>query len=186
MDFDRALRAASAISGALRAEFPLHAFSGALAQCRWGGASEVDELEVMLPCPFGEEAEVARRIDAGAEADATRYRQFLLQGVDGMRTRYILCGLPFEETMLERAFVWEGVRILSAEDWLLLSLFRYRPDVEVKVRALLAAQRGFLQWPYIDHWLPQLADFKEDRRPLLLMQTLRGATGIMRADEFSH
>jgi hypothetical protein len=172
MDFADAMRVAREVSPAL----PAHAFGGALARHYWIGAGRIDELEIFVSCAFGAEVEVAARFAPGAEVDAQRYRQFLLAHPSGLRLRYVLCGLPFEETMLGRAIQDDGVRLIGAEDWLLLSLFRFRPGVETEVRALLTARRGYLQWPYIDHWLPQLTDLKEDPRPLALLQSVREAS----------
>lgn len=180
MDFADALRVARELSATLRDEFPLHAFSGALAQCywsgSWSGSGQIGELEILIPCPFGEEAHVARHLLPAAEADAKRFRQILAQHSSGLRIRYVLCGLPFEETMLARIVTTNEVPLLSAEDWLLLMLFRFRPGVETQARALLRARRGYLQWPYIDHWLPQLADLKEDPRPFELLQFIRATS----------
>ncbi len=169
MDFAEAMRVAREAGASL----PMHAFGGTLARRYWVGDGLIDELEVFVPCPYGAETELAKRLAPGAEADAQRYRQILVAHPSGLRLRYLLCALPFEETMLTRAIEHDGVRIISAEDWLLLALFRFRPGVESEVRALLAARRGYLQWPYIDHWLPQLAELKEDPRPLALLQSIR-------------
>lgn len=180
MDFADALAVARELSASLRDEFPLHAFSGALAQHYWAGSGSIDELEILIPCPFGDEALAAHQLLPSslhtAEADAKRFRQILAQHPSGLRLRYVLCGLPFEETMLTRAVASNEVPIISAEDWLLLMLFRFRPGVEAQARALLRARRGYLQWPYIDHWLPQLADLKEDPRPFELLQFIRATS----------
>ncbi|MEJ1931371.1 hypothetical protein WDZ92_14040 [Nostoc sp. NIES-2111] len=176
MELTDAFRCAQQISQSLREEFPHHAFSGALAQQHWTGSGPLDELEILIPCDFGEEAHVARHLLPAAESDARRFRQILAQHPSGLRLRYILSGLPFEETMIARAVTVHDVPLLSAEDWLLLLLFRFRPGVESQVRSLLAARRGRLQWPYIDHWLPQLADLKEDSRPCELLQFIRATS----------
>jgi hypothetical protein len=180
MYFADALRSAHQISQSLRDEFPVHAFSGTLAQRHWSGsksgAGPIDELEILIPCQFGEESHVARHLLPAAEADAKRFRQILAQHETGLRIRYVLCGLPFEETMLARTVAIQEIPLLSAEDWLLLMLFRYRPGVESQARQLLSAQRGYLQWPYIDHWLPQLAELKEDPRPLELLHFIRSTS----------
>lgn len=177
MDFADALGVAGEISATLRNEFPVHAFSGELAQRHWSGSlsgsGQIDELEILIPCPFGEESHIARHLLPAAEADALRFRQILAQHPSGLRIRYVLCGLPFEETMLTRTIATNEVPFVSAEDWLLLLLFRFRPGVESQARALLTARRGYLQWPYIDHWLPQLADLKEDPRPCKLLEFIR-------------
>ncbi len=192
MELTDAFRCAQQISQSLREEFPRHAFSGALAQHHWtesrsgslsgsgsgslSGSGPIDELEILIPCPFGEEAHVARHLLPAAEADAKRFRQILSQHPSGLRIRFILSGLPFEETMLARAEAFNEVPLLSAEDWLLLMLFRFRPGVESQARALIRARRGYLQWPYIDHWLPQLTELKEDPRPFELLQFIRATS----------
>ncbi|MDX2266811.1 MAG: hypothetical protein NW208_01820 [Bryobacter sp.] len=98
-----------------------------------------------------------------------------------MRVRLILCALPFEESMLARGQSDAATQlpIISAEDLLLLTLFRFRPEALDQAKALLLAQRGRLQWPYIDHWLPQLAELKEDPRPLDALNALREALAKM-------
>jgi hypothetical protein len=171
MLFDEAMQQAAALSLRLAGPFPVHAFGGALAQSYWGLPGEVAGLEVFVPCRYGEERPVAQVLAPGQEALAERYRQVVSDTV-----RYILCALDFEESLLRRTVLARGVPLVSAEDHLLLCLFRFRQGVEGAVTSIMMQQRGRLQWPYVEHWLPQLAALKEEPRMMTLLARLRGAS----------
>jgi hypothetical protein len=157
-----------------------HAFGGQPAIAHWTGATSRAEPELFLWSPFGEEAVL---LDTLANAPfpplptqtlalTQRYRQIFLPLPGLAPLRVILCALPFERAMLDRRLALHPP-LISAEDLLLLMLFRLPPTVLSDAAAILQAQRGRLQWPYVDHWLPQLAELKDDPRPLQALAHLR-------------
>jgi hypothetical protein len=156
----------------------LYAVGGSLARCYWSGEEAISELEILVWAPFGKEQSLIDALaDAGFPESCARlrqYRQTVLRFED-LAVRMIACALPYEAVMLERARPdpASGLRLISAEDLLLLTLFRYRPEAREQALSLLLAQRGRLQWPYIEHWLPQLVELKEDPRPLKALAELR-------------
>ncbi len=157
-----------------------HAFSGQLAFRYWAAEIEIQEIELLVWCPYGSEAalfDIFREqfgpfLSGQSAASATRFRQILLATPDAGRARIILCATPFERTLLDRALQFD-VPILSAEDLLLLTLFRSPAGVLAEAQALIQSQRMRLQWPYIEYWLPQLAELKGDARPLEALAHVR-------------
>jgi hypothetical protein len=161
-------------------------FIGGIAVLRWGEPRFTRDVDVTLLCPFGsEDAAINMLMDsgyAGRIPDAAQFarqnRVLLIQDHTGVPIDVALGALPFEETMIERASLFEFgpdwvLRTCSAEDLIVLKLFAFRPRDVLDAETVAARQRGNLDWPYIEMNLQPLADVKEQPKIMRTLQRIR-------------
>lgn len=159
---------------------------GGLALQRWGEPRETIDVDVTLLTGFGSEEMFCREILAWYEprlADAIGFaltnRVLLVKTASGVGIDIALGGLPFEESVVERATPYEfvtgiSVRTASAEDLLVLKAFAARPKDWIDVEGVLIRQGGKLDWPYVVRQLKPLAELKGEPEILERLQRLHG------------
>ncbi len=162
------------VARALRKLGLRHCATGNLALRHWGVERDLPHVDILFWAGFGQERDLSRRLlDEGLHVPlrdpasfAEELRVLPVHAAKGPLVNLSFGALPFEDTVLGRALPAEPLPLASAEDVLLLKLFSMRPADWEDARALAVAQRARLQWPYIDFWLPQLAELKGDPRLL--------------------
>ena len=149
-------------------------FIGGLAVLRWGEPRETIDVDLTLLTGFGrEEAFISAllgrfkgRIDDVA-AFALRNRVLLLQAESGVGIDVSFGGLPFEESVVDRASLFTyppdvPLRTCSAEDLLVLKAFANRPKDWVDIDGVLIRYGGSIDWEYVFAQLAPLAELKDD------------------------
>jgi hypothetical protein len=150
-----------------------YCFIGGLAVLRWGEPRETVDVDITLLTGFENEAAYVstlmarfepRRTDA---ADFARvHRVLLLRAASGVGLDVALGGLPFEESVVDRAspFTFPPdviLRTCSAEDLIVLKAFADRPKDWVDVDGVIIRQSGAIDWSYVRAQLAPLAELKE-------------------------
>jgi hypothetical protein len=155
---------------------------GGIAVIRWGEPRLTRDVGVSLFAGFGREHEYARaildvlppRID-GALAFAVANRVLLVRAADGIPVDIALAGFPFEQEIIDRASLHEylpgiELRIVSAEDLIVLKAFANRPRDWADIAGIAARQRT-LDWETISQRLDPLVVLKGE--PEILQTLLR-------------
>ena len=149
-------------------------FIGGIANARWGVPRYTEDADVSLLTGFGDEERFidalllrfqARRADAGVFA--LRSRVLLLQHENGIGLDVGLAAFPYEEATVERASLsqarddFQGLRICSAEDFIVYKVFAGRDHDWGDVDGVLQRQRH-LNLDVIRRELPWLLETKDD------------------------
>lgn len=149
-------------------------FIGGIANARWGVPRYTEDADVSLLTGFGgEESFIAalltrfepRRADAGAFA--LRSRVLLLRHENGIGLDVGMAAFPYEEATVERASLsetsddFQGLRICSAEDFIVYKVFAGRDHDWGDVEGVLQRQRR-LNLSIIRRELPWLLETKDD------------------------
>lgn len=138
-------------------------------------------LELCVLVPFGGEAAITGLLCAlpgftprltTARDFALRYRVLLLQSSNGTPVDISYGALPLEQKALERALPVDGLPVASLEDRILHILWRNRDGDLALLRSLTNEHRSALQWPYLDFWVPELAQAREDPEMLETYRSL--------------
>lgn len=149
-------------------------FIGGIANARWGVPRYTEDADVSLLTGFGNEVAFIdalltrfqpRRVDAGAFA--LRSRVLLLQHENGIGLDIGLAAFPYEEATVERATLseasddFQGLRICSAEDFIVYKVFAGRDHDWGDVDGVLQRQR-YLDTSIVRRELPWLLETKDD------------------------
>lgn len=150
-----------------------YCFIGGLAVVRWGEPRETVDVDITLLTGFvNEDAYIAKllarfepRIEAAAEF-ARDNRVVLLRAASGVGLDIALGGLPFEESIVDRAspFTFPPdvvLRTCSAEDLIVLKAFADRPKDWVDVDGVIVRQSSGLDWDYVRRELAPLTELKD-------------------------
>lgn len=160
-------------------------FIGGVALQRWGAPRVTQDVDVTLLTGFsGEETFVDTLLAAfparvpDPRGFALQYRVLLLKSDSNIGIDIALGGLPFEETMIARASMFDflpGVRLLtcSAEDLLVLKAFADRPRDWADIESVVVRQQGRLDWTYVDRMLAPLVAVKEAPHILTMLAAVR-------------
>jgi hypothetical protein len=143
------------------------------------------DIDLTLLAGFGNEDRFAQSLLAvyegrieDAAAFAQKNRVLLLRTPGGLGIDVSLGGLPFEETMMDRATVYLfgpelGIRTCSAEDLVIMKLFALRPTDVRDAEGVVARQGNRLDWKYIEDQLRPLAEIKNDPAILATLERLQ-------------
>ena len=149
-------------------------FIGGIANARWGVPRYTEDADASLLTGFGnEEAFIdvlltrfqPRRVDAGAFA--LQSRVLLLRHENGISLDIGLAAFPYEEATVQRASLSEGsddfrgLRICSAEDFIVYKVFAGRDHDWGDVEGVLQRQRD-LDMLIVSRELPWLLETKGD------------------------
>jgi len=146
---------------------------GGLAVIRWGEIRITQDIDLCLHCGFGnEEKTVSLLLDAfDARIDdpvefAVKNRVVLLSASNGVSADISLSGLPFEETMIQRASPFNfhpkcSLITCSAEDLIILKAFADRNKDWSDVEGVISRYREKLDREYIIMNLAPLCELKE-------------------------
>ena len=168
------IRVAADVQGFCESRRWRFCFIGGLALQRWGEPRETVDVDLTLLTGFGgEDPFVGALLDRyeGRIDDAAGFartnRVLLLRSRSGVGIDIALGGLPFEESVIERAsrFAFPGdVPLLtcSAEDLIVLKAFAARGRDWVDIEGIIVRQAGALDWRYVDEQLGPLAALKEE------------------------
>jgi hypothetical protein len=167
------IRAAADLQAVCQASAWRFCFIGGLAVLRWGEPRETVDVDLTLVTGFGGEEPFIRALlgryearIAEAEEFARTRRVLLLRAPSGVGLDIALGGLPFEETMVDRASPFPftpdaALRTCSAEDLIVLKAFAARPRDWLDVEGIIVRQSGRLDWSYVRSQLAPLAELKE-------------------------
>ena len=146
---------------------------GGLAVVRWGEPRTTQDVDLsLLTGSGGEEAFIMplldryrSRVDDGAQFALT-HRVLLLETDNGTGVDVSLGGLPFEESVVERASPFEYapgcvLRTCSAEDLIVLEAFASRPVDWRDIRGIAVSQGGRLDVDYVKGHLRPPAELRE-------------------------
>lgn len=148
-------------------------FIGGLAVLRWGEARETVDVDLTLITGFsGERPFIDVLLGAfeprieDAAAFALVHRVLLLRATSGVGIDIALGGLPFEESVVDRATAFTfppdaSLLTCSAEDLVVLKAFAGRAKDWMDVEGVLARQAGKLDWTYVRAQLAPLAELKD-------------------------
>ena len=160
-------------------------FIGGIALQRWGEPRLTRDIDVCLLTGFGgEEPFIDRLLEhyQGRVPDAKTFALFrrvlLLQSSGGIGIDIALGGLPFEETVVQRASAFEflpGLSLLtcSAEDLVIFKSFADRSRDWADVETIIIRQQEKLDWPYIFRQLTPLCEIKEAPEIVQRLEKLR-------------
>lgn len=148
-------------------------FIGGLALQQWGEPRLTQDVDVSLLTGFGrEEAFITRilkkypsRIPDG-KLFALQRRVLLVQNPSGIGIDISLCGLPFEEAVVDRAEFREflkgiSLKVCSAEDLIVFKGFADRLKDWADIEGIIIRQGNSLDWKYIKTQLEPLCELKE-------------------------
>jgi hypothetical protein len=148
-------------------------FIGGLALQRWGEPRETVDVDLTLLSAFGHEDPFIEKLLQAFEpriadaADFARARRVLLiRSKSGVGIDVALGALPFEETAVSRASLFEFperilLRTCSAEDLVVMKAFASRGRDWADIEGIIVRQTGNLDWPYIENQLGPLAELKD-------------------------
>ena len=148
-------------------------FIGGLALQRWGEPRETVDVDLTLLSGFGQENPFIEKLLQAFEpriadaADFARARRVLLiRSKSGVGIDVALGALPFEETAVSRASLFEFpelilLRTCSAEDLVVMKAFASRGRDWADIEGIIVRQTGKLDWPYIESQLGPLAELKD-------------------------
>jgi hypothetical protein len=161
-------------------------FIGGIAVLRWGEPRVTRDIDLNILAGFGGENRIidtlltryAARLPDAREF-AHRNRILLLRTSSGMGIDVSLGALPFEETLIDRATLFDfdsglELRTCSAEDLVVMKLFAFRPLDVQDAQGIAIRNRGSLDWHYIEEQLQPLADVKHQPEILTTLASLRG------------
>ena len=149
-------------------------FIGGIANARWGVPRYTEDADVSLLTGFGNEEVFIdallsrfqpRRVDAATFA--LRSRVLLLRHENGIALDIGLAAFPYEEATVERASLSEasddfrGLRICSAEDFIVYKVFAGRDHDWGDVEGVLQRQRK-IDISIVRRELPWLLETKDD------------------------
>jgi len=159
-------------------------FIGGLANAYWGEPRYTEDADVSLLTGFGNEerfiAQLLRRFQPRRDdaADfALRSRVLLLRHENGVALDIGLAAFPYEESAVGRAVLclsadeFNGLRICSAEDFIIYKAFAGRERDWVDIDGVLRRQRK-LQLALVKAELPWLLEIKADDQALLRVAAL--------------
>jgi len=163
-------------------------FIGGLAVQYWGEPRLTRDLDLSLLTGFGRESEfvdvlLARyspRIE-GARDFAIKRRVLLLRSDGGIGIDISLAALPYEECLIDRAVTVEllpgaSLRLCSPEDLIVMKIFAGRETDVRDVRSIVVRRRKSpLDWEYIETYVRELADLKQDPTMLRVLDFIRQA-----------
>lgn len=157
---------------------------GGLALQRWGQMRMTLDVDITLLTGLGHEEAYIDELLGHYQARIPEAKEFafanrvlLLKSPEGIGIDVALAGLPFEETVIERASRFEfaaGVSALtcSAEDLVILKAFADRGQDWLDIEGILVRQKGKLDRVYIETRLESLCELKEAPE---ILDRLRGA-----------
>jgi hypothetical protein len=140
---------------------------------RWGEPRETVDVDLTLLSDFGQEDPFIEKLLQAFEpriadaADFARARRVLLiRSKSGVGIDVALGALPFEETAVSRASLFEFperilLRTCSAEDLVVMKAFASRGRDWADIEGIIVRQTGKLDWPYIENELGPLAELKD-------------------------
>jgi hypothetical protein len=120
----------------------------------------------------------APRITGARELALTR-RVLLIQSADGIPIDVSLAALPFEERAISRSVLVDmlpghAIRLCSPEDLIVMKMFAGRDTDLRDVRSVIVRQGpAALDWEYVETWLAELADIREDRELMPALRRIR-------------
>ncbi len=147
---------------------------GGLALQRWGEPRETIHVDITLLTGFGGEEPTIREISNWYQPRvpdpvvfAVQHRVVLVQAASGVGIDIALGGMPFEESAVDRASLYEfdpEVFLLtaSAEDLIVMKAFAARPKDWVDLEGIMIRQGDRLDWAYILTQLQPLVELKEE------------------------
>ena len=160
-------------------------FIGGIVVQRWGEPRMTDDVDLTVYLPFGEETKAAKGILARYQSRHPDPLQFvlqarilLLQDIAGTNIDLSLGGMPFEESMIDRATDWVipgggSIRTCGPSDLVILKAFANRPRDWEDIRCVLLRSESKLDWSLIEIELTQLANLKEEPEIVEQLQALR-------------
>ena len=146
---------------------------GGLALQRWGEPRETIDVDVTLLTGFGGEERFVQEILTWYEPRVSNPIEFalstrvlLVQAPSGVGLDIALGGMPFEESTVARATLYEfapdiWLPTASAEDLIVMKAFAARAKDWTDIEGILVRQTGRLDWSHIWHQLGPLAELKE-------------------------
>ncbi len=158
---------------------------GGLALQRWGEPRETIDVDVTLLTGFGGEERFVQEILTWYEPRVSNPIEFalstrvlLVQAPSGVGLDIALGGMPFEESTVARATLYEfapdiWLPTASAEDLIVMKAFASRPKDWVDLEGILIRQEGFLDWEYVESQLQPLVALKEEPEILARLIALR-------------
>jgi hypothetical protein len=147
---------------------------GGLAVLRWGEPRETIDVDLTLLTGFGHEETYISALLGRFEgrikdvaAFALRNRVLLLRAASGVGIDVSLGGLPFEQSVVDRASLFTyppdtPLRTCSAEDLLVLKAFADRPKDWIDIDGVLIRYGASIDWQYVFTQLAPLAELKEN------------------------
>lgn len=150
-----------------------YCFIGGLALQRWGEPRLTVDIDIMLLTGFGKEEQFVDELLKHFESRISDAREFaltkrvlLLRSPEMIGIDISMAGLPFEETVVDRATYFKflpGVNLLtcSAEDLIVLKAFADRSRDWADIEGIIIRQQNKLDWPYIRDQLTPLCEIKE-------------------------
>lgn len=163
-------------------------FIGGVALQRWGEPRFTADVDLTLLTGFGNEEPYIDALLAAFPSRIPEAREFarhnrvlLLSSREGVGFDIALGGLPFEESVVERAtrFLYPpGFSLItcSAEDLVVMKAFAGRGQDWVDVERIIVRQAPRLDWSYIDAQLGPLAELKGEPEIMDRLARLRGAS----------
>ena len=160
---------------------------GGVAIARWGEPRATRDVDITLFVGFGAEEPFVEQLLAHFQArvsDAAGFaltnRVLLLLAGNGTPVDIALGGLPFEESVVDRASPFEFAPGLflttcSAEDLVVLKAFADRPGDWADVEGVVVRHGDDLDWPYIVAQLEPLCELKEAPEILKRLEYVREA-----------
>lgn len=162
---------------------------GGLALQRWGEPRETIDVDITLLTGFGGEEPIIREILNWYEPRipdpagfALKHRVLLVQAASGVGIDIALGGMPFEESAVDRASLYEfapEVFLLtaSAEDLIVMKAFAARPKDWVDLEGIMIRQGDRLDWAYISMQLQPLVELKEEPEIIERLFQMRNSIG---------
>lgn len=160
-------------------------FIGGIALQRWGEPRLTVDVDLTLLTGFGGEAPFIDTLLAhfeprlaGARDFALEHRVLLIQSSSGVGLDVALGGLPFEESVVDRAspFAYPTgivLRTCSAEDLVVMKAFASRGQDWTDVTRVIQRQGKNLDWTYIRVQLRPLAELKGEPGIVHKLEALR-------------
>ena len=165
-------------------------FIGGLAVVRWGEPRATQDIDLSLLSGFGDEesyidpllSRFRSRVD-DARSFALTHRVLLLEAGNGTGMDVSLGGLPFEESIVERASPFEFapdcvLLTCSAEDLIVLKAFAARPLDWRDIQGILTGQGERLDLGYVRSHLSPLAELKEEPAIMDRLESLLREEGL--------
>jgi Nucleotidyl transferase AbiEii toxin, Type IV TA system len=179
------IRAADDLQAVCVAHHWQFCFIGGLAVQRWGEPRETVDVDLTVLTGFGDESGFVSTLAAAfeprvpdVEAFARTNRVVLLRADSGVGLDIALGGLPFEQSVVDRATYFTfpvdvPLKTCSAEDLVVFKAFADRPKDWVDVEGILIRQSATLDWNYVRRQLTPLAELKEQPELVDRLELLR-------------
>lgn len=157
-------------------------FVGSLAVQRWGDPRHGPQIDVMLLCPFGEEADTTTRLSSLLDSRvkeplpfASQARYFVAQ-LGGVPIDIAFGAIELDVHRLERASAFDfgdgrNLTTCSAEDLIIMKAFVGRPRDWIDIEGVILRGRK-IDWALVERELNVLLQVKE--APQQTMQKLVG------------